>query len=84
MDQPGRSYRARRLSRLFGLAAFVWYSGNTVTNSAGSLMVYLTGADRYSWYASFHVDGEWKIKSECGIGRRELLSFLERGRQIAR
>ena len=84
VDQPGRSYLACPLSRFSASAAFVWYSGNTVTNSAGSLMVYLTGADRYSWYASFHVDGEWKIKSECEIGRRELLSFLEKGRQIER
>ncbi len=82
VDQPGRSYLARPLSRLSGYAAFIWYSGNTMTNSAGSLMVYLPGADRYSWYASFHLDGEWKIKRECRIDRRELLSFLEKGRQI--
>jgi hypothetical protein len=81
-NQPGRSYLARPLSRFSASAAFVWYSGNTVANSAGSLMFYLAGADRYSWYASFHLDAEWKIKGECEIDRRELLSFLERGRQI--
>jgi hypothetical protein len=82
LDQPGRSYLARRLSNFSASGAFVWYSGNTVTNRAGSLMVYLAGEDRYSWYASFHFDEEWKIKRECRIHRRELLSFLERGRQI--
>ena len=82
VDQPGRSYLARPLSHVSASAAFVWYSGNTVTNSAGSLMVYLAGADRYSWYASFHLDGDWRIKKEFEIDRRELLSFLERGRQI--
>lgn len=82
VDQPGRSYVSRPLNRVSPSAAFVWYSGNTATNRAGSLMIYLAGADRYSWYASFQVDGEWKIKRECEIDRRELLSFLEKGRRI--
>jgi hypothetical protein len=82
LEQPGRSYLASPLSRFSASAAFVWYSGNTETNGAGSLMVYLAGADRYSWYASFHLAREWKIKRVCRIERRELMSFLERGRHI--
>ncbi len=52
--QPGRSASfAVPLDQVAKSAAFIWYSGNTVTNTAGSLMFYLSGAEGYAWYASF-------------------------------
>ena len=80
--RPGRSASAQPLDRFSESAAFIWYSGNTATNRAGSLMLYLSGADRYAWYASFKKDEHWTVAHECGITRRELLSFEERGRQM--
>jgi hypothetical protein len=81
--QPGRrALFAVPLDRLSKSAAFIWYSGNTVTNGAGSLMLYLSGAGAYAWYASFSREEHWKIDDERGITRRELVSFEERGRQL--
>ena len=79
MRQAGRAWLAPRLDRFSKRAAFIWYSGNTAANTAGSLMFYLSGANRYSWYASFEKDGHWQIHDECQITRRELQSFEERG-----
>jgi hypothetical protein len=62
--------------------AFIWYSGNTVINRAGSLMLYLSGAEAYAWYASFWKEEQWKFHDENRIARRELVSFEESGRQL--
>src|SRR5215510_4576327 len=42
--QPGRPWLAQPLDRFSKSAAFIWYSGNTTTNKAGSVMLYLSGA----------------------------------------
>jgi hypothetical protein len=81
--QPGRrSTFAQPLDRLSKSAAFIWYSGNTVTNGAGSLMLYLSGAECYAWYASFKKREHWKIDGERQITKRELESFEKSGRQM--
>jgi hypothetical protein len=81
--QAGRRHRgARRLEHLSKSAAFIWYSGNTLTNRTGSLMLYLSGTEDYAWYASFRKDENWAIADEFKITRRELESFEERGRQM--
>ena len=83
LRQPGRrSSRAQLLERISKSAAFIWYSGNTVTNPAGSMMLYLSGAEGYAWYASFTREEQWRVDDECLITRRELVSFEERGRQM--
>lgn len=88
---PGRTLHVRRadkrsfpqpIDRISESAAFVWYSGNTVTNTAGSLMVYRSGTDGYAWYASFKKDDGWTINRETRVSRRELLLFEDRGRQL--
>jgi hypothetical protein len=81
-QQPGRPSLAERLDRFSKSAAFVWYSGNTATNKVGSLMLYLSDADKYAWYASFKKDGPWAVNDEFRITRRELAHFEERGRQM--
>jgi hypothetical protein len=58
-------------------AAFIWYSGNTVSNGAGSLMFYLSGAEDYAWYASLTRKERWKIDDGFLITRKELESFEE-------
>ena len=81
--QPGFRTGAKRLDRVAKSAAFVWYSGNTVTNGAGSVMLYQSGPENYAWYASFRRDGDWTVADGARITRRELRSFEERGSQIA-
>jgi hypothetical protein len=81
--QPGRcSSRAQLLDQLSKSGVFIWYSGNTVTNRAGSVMLYLSGAEGYAWYASFTKEEHWKVEDEFRITRRELVAFEERGRQM--
>jgi len=78
-----RSSSARPLDHLSKCAAFIWYSGNTLANRAGSLMVYLSGGPQaYAWYASFRKEQNWTIADEFEITRRELASFEEHGRQM--
>lgn len=80
--QAGRSYLAQPITRFSKSAAFVWYSGNSQMDRAGSLMVYLSGADNYSWYVSFKNEEGWKINHECRVTRQELASFENGGRQL--
>ena len=81
--QPGRPWLAQPLDRFSRNAAFIWYSGNTLSNRTGSMMLYLSGAEQYAWYASFRKGDSWKVVAdEFGITRRELASFEERGRQM--
>jgi len=80
--QPGRR-PSQGIDDLSKSAAFIWYSGNTLSNRTGSMMLYLSGAEQYAWYASFRKGDSWKVVAdEFGITRRELASFEERGRQM--
>jgi len=80
--QAGRPWLAQPLVRFSKCAAFIWYSGKTATNKVGSLMVYLSSAESYAWYASFKKHEDWTVDDECRITRRELVSFEERGLQM--
>ena len=73
--RPGRSSLDQPIDRFSRSAAFIWYSGNTVTNQAGSLMFYLSGAEGYAWYASLTKKEHWTVGDECQITRRELKAF---------
>ena len=80
--QLGRPWLAQPIDRFSESAAFVWYSGNTATNKVGSLMFYRSGAEGYSWYASFRNDVSWAVADECRTTRRESLVFEDRGRPL--
>ena len=80
--QPGRPSLAKRLDRFSDSAAFVWYSGNTKTNLAGSLMLYLAGPEGYSWYASFRKNEAWTVTDGRHISPPQLRAFEKQGRRI--
>jgi hypothetical protein len=79
--QSGRSSLDQPLDRFSKHAAFVWYSGNTAANRVGSLMVYLSGAEDYAWYASFRKKEHWHVADEKRITRLALETFEKRGLQ---
>lgn len=55
-------------------ACFVWYSGNTLANGRGSLMVYGNqGCEVSCWFAAFQRDRAWTLKLTKGIAREEIL-----------
>jgi hypothetical protein len=80
--QPGRPWLAQPLGRFSECAAFIWYSGNTANNKVGSLMLYASGAEGYSWYVSLRNSEEWTFGDEFDITSRELSAFEDRGRQL--
>jgi hypothetical protein len=80
--RAGRSSLAQSIDQFSKSAAFVWYSGNTVTNTIGSLMMYRSGTDGYAWYASFKKNDGWIAKGEARISRRGLVLFEDRGRRM--
>jgi hypothetical protein len=82
LRQPGRTWLTQPLDRFSDSAAFIWCSGNSLTNTAGSLMFYLSGGEGYAWYASFAKGGRWKIDGARQITRRELAAFEARGRRM--
>lgn len=82
LRQPGRPWLAQPVDRIAEHAAFIWYSGGTGSNKVGSLMLYLSGAEGYRWYASLKAGDPWTVADEVGITRGELLAF-ERVHQAA-
>ena len=80
--QPGRNILAQPLERFSKSAAFIWYSGNTTTNTRGSLMLYQSGVEVHPWYAGFRKGAEWVVDDEFLVTRSELLSFAARGQQL--
>lgn len=60
----------RRVQDFCRSACFVWYSGNTVANGRGSVMVYDLSAEHVDcWFASFHRRDEWKLQATKGVDR---------------
>jgi hypothetical protein len=81
--QPGRQATFRMpISRVSKFAAFIWYSGNTVVNQRGSVMVYRSDAKGYAWYASLTNHAGWRVNDEKKISRKELLTFEDHGREL--
>ena len=59
-------------------AMFVWYSGNSVKNGAGSLMVYHVHEGRTEyWYASFQKTASWSLTKTVGISPETLLTCAQ-------
>ena len=61
----------RRIQNLTGDGCFVWYSGNTVANGRGSVMVYNVTADSGDcWFAAFTREQcSWTVTSTEGVDR---------------
>ncbi len=75
--QPSESNLLRRIQDFSRSACFVWYSGNTVANGRGSVMVYELSTDRVDcWYASFSRRQEWKLQATKGARREDVERLL--------
>lgn len=67
----------RRAETLEGSALFAWYSGNTLKNGRGSLMVYSVGdAEPACWFASFGRDRIWTLQQTKNVEREYVLRLL--------
>jgi hypothetical protein len=75
----------RRITTNNNSCLFVWFSSNALANRRGSLMIYrANGKIITSWYASFSLNGRWRVVQTQGISRQHLLRWLELSPAAAR
>lgn len=61
-------------------ASYVWYSGNTLKNGRGSVMVYNIGSPQpVCWFAAFARDSEWTLKRTKGVDKEQVARLLISG-----
>ncbi|PYV59858.1 MAG: hypothetical protein DMG96_31315 [Acidobacteria bacterium] len=59
-------------------ASFIWYSGNTLANGKGSVMVYSVVEDLLeAWFAAFTRQQGWRLSATKGINREHLEALLQ-------
>jgi hypothetical protein len=80
--RPFSSRKLGTIEEYSPAAAFIWFGGRSTVNRTGSLMLYLSGAGGYSWYASFIGKPQWSIHDAREITRRQLIAFEARGREM--
>jgi hypothetical protein len=60
-----------------GTAVFAWYSGNTLKNGRGSVMVYsISESEPVCWFASFGRDKAWSLQLTKNVDREYVLGLL--------
>lgn len=75
-------HSGENLSRFIGhtteSGVFLWFSGDTVRNEHGSVMLYaIQGEMQSGWYASFRRGADWQLFKAKGISRAELMRMIE-------
>jgi hypothetical protein len=76
--QSSEANLLRRVQDFSSSACFVWYSGNTVANGRGSVMVYELSVDRVEcWFASFNRRDEWKLQATKGASQESVQRLLD-------
>lgn len=59
-------------------ANYIWFSGDTLNNSQGCLMVYTFNKDfQNSWYISFIKKSDWQIYKTDNISKAEVKTMIE-------
>ena len=61
-----------------GTASYFWYSGNTLSNGKGSVMVYNVVNDAVAaWFATFSREQRWKLSITKGAKREDVAALLD-------
>jgi len=67
----------RRAGDFAPSATFVWYSGNTLKNGRGSVMVYVLGTQEpICWFAAFRRKSEWTLERSKGVDIEHVARLL--------
>jgi hypothetical protein len=75
--RPIRSNMHNRIEKRNDTALFIWFSGNTLKNGRGSVMVYnFQTANITCWFASFVRNEDWTIERTKEISRLEMLHLV--------
>jgi len=73
-----KSNLQRRVGQFSNSSCFVWYSGNTLANGRGAVMVYnLEAAKAACWYAAFSRKDQWKLDQTKGIRQDEVQKLID-------
>ena len=68
----------RRISDFSNKGLFLWYSGNTIINSKGSLMGYfVTDDDCFTFYLTLTGDKNWDAEKAIGLTTKEIQTILD-------
>jgi len=75
--QPSEMNLRRRVQDFSQSACFVWYSGNTLANGRGSVMVYNITANQLGcWFAAFSRERAWALHATKGASRGDVQKLL--------
>jgi hypothetical protein len=67
----------RRAEEFASSASFVWYSGNTLKNGRGSVMVYDIGPSHpVCWFAAFRRSPGWALERTKGVDKEHVSRLL--------
>jgi hypothetical protein len=67
----------KRAENFVSSASFVWYSGNTLKNGRGSVMVYNIGPPQPTcWFAAFGRNSEWTLERTKGVDKEHVSRLL--------
>jgi hypothetical protein len=70
---PSPSNLYRRVEGFGSSVLFIWYSGNTLKNGRGSVMLYSTGRNpSVSWFAALRRNRKWTVDRTKAISREEV------------
>ena len=77
IEQPGAHNTSRWLSQVSDSGIFMWYSGETLKTNQASILVYqIDVSGTTDWFASFTLNGEWKLHRARDISRRVLEDMM--------
>ena len=70
----------RRIADFSKAACFVWFSGNTIANDRGSLMVYsIHHSQTATWFAAFNRKNGWKLTRTKGVETETVQRLIGEG-----
>ncbi len=78
VDQASSDNLNRKMETIAESGVFAWWSGNTLSNGKGSLMVHVQNEpEGLSWFASFEKKTEWKIHKSKHISETRIEHLIE-------
>lgn len=85
LHQKSEDNFQRRALRVLGTqsARLAWYSGNSLSNRRGSLMVYDFRADGHEpWYVELSHGDPWRVERRRGVSAGQTQAFAEVGKEL--
>ena len=74
---PSEENQHRKLRHMFSSALLIWWSGNTLVNAHGSIMVYdLTREEHDAWFVSMIRKDQWQIQNTEVISPNEVHQLI--------